>query len=141
MRAPHDSHLRGSLVTIGFLLDNQYVRNPHTNATFKVVLGTGMGLPHSGELSDCAISTTMEGQFVTESNLRQYRIRRYWRYRDDILILCNSNDSCTAQPSDFVSELRRRTFYRLKVEQVASSIHFWMSASRGKALISFALIF
>eukprot|EP00973_Karenia_brevis_P085920 11916898-Karenia_brevis.AAC.1 len=40
---------------IWWLLDHQYVVNPLDGSLHKVVLGSGMGLRHSGELADAAL--------------------------------------------------------------------------------------
>ena len=80
-----------------------------------------MGLSHSGEFSDAALYTSMERSLVSDANLAKYRIRKYWRYRDDILMLANLHAACEQQPSDFFQALSASTFYKLKFEGTSSA--------------------
>ena len=55
---------------------------------YKVKEGTGMGLKHSGELADAALAALCEVTFALKGKVKAgYKIERYWRYRDDILVL------------------------------------------------------
>jgi len=77
---------------IDFLLSSQFLRleNDHdASSTWQVIIGSGMGLPHSGEISDAALYSCMEARILNQEALSRYSIVKYLRYRDDILILAN----------------------------------------------------
>ena len=71
---------------VEFLLWSQFVRSiHHPNRLWKTVKGSGMGLPHSGEVADAML-------LVRErAILRQFTPRGYVRFKDDILILIDDD--------------------------------------------------
>ena len=101
-----------------FLLQEQYVESPLLEErTFKVVLGSGMGLPHSGELADLVLLNCMERNFTCARKKRvDVGIQQYWRFRDDILIV-GSNPTGSRQ--FFNSMKARAKYFALKVESVS----------------------
>ena len=64
----------------------------------RVVRGSGMGLRHSGELSDYLLYLLAEEPHAARATIqRDHKIIRFWRYRDDALAIC----SCRALASSF----------------------------------------
>ena len=85
----YDSHVDRAAFdrAIIFLLFNQFVRSPDLPGyTFRVVRGTGMGLPGSGEISDCCLLQRAELEFVYNLDQR-VGIEFYARYRNDIFMI------------------------------------------------------
>ncbi len=97
------------------LLNHQYVSHPITCELFQVIIGTGMGLPHSGEFANGSLYQTMESSNISHSVLNNFQVRRYWRYRDDALILANSEIIADFTPWQYVDRLKSSTSYNLKV--------------------------
>ena len=55
---------------------------------WRVVRGTGMGLPHSGDVVDACFAVLVEHPWATRLEVQQeHQIQAYWRFKDDILIL------------------------------------------------------
>ena len=100
---------------IVFFFETQFVRDPSDGSLYKVQLGTGMGLPHSGELTDGTFWALMETVVLRQSVLQHHGILAYYRYRDDILTIAQGLASRTSKP--FLDLMRRKaTFYELKEE-------------------------
>ena len=54
------------------------------------MLGSGMGLIQSGDITDCAPAALVECGWATLPDVQQqYGIEGYWRFRDNSLWLCN----------------------------------------------------
>ena len=117
----HDACLRGfesgprrALLSdvLFFLLFNQFVSTPfEAGRVWRQQVGSGMGLPHSGELMDRAFSNSGERSLV--AMMAAYGVRGYWRYKDDILILATRGPLAWS----FVRRLKELcSFFCLKVE-------------------------
>lgn len=92
--------------SLWILLGNQYVHSPHfLDRLWKVIRGSGMGLPHSGEVADLALLTRMERWALTHASVHD--ISAYLRFRDDIIIIGKSAHSLGL----FVRGLRSRSAY------------------------------
>jgi len=97
-----------------FLLDSQYVVNSATGGMYKVVLGSGMGLPHSGAVCDAAMFHLAEGSSMRSSPVS---LVGYYRFKDDILAIY----SARSEFQNFFQALRQRALpFKLKCEQVSS---------------------
>ena len=74
------------------LLSTQYVKSPHfPDRVWKTVLGSGMGLPHSGEVAESLLATR-ECECLLDDDFRnKYSILAYLRYRDDGVLLIDDN--------------------------------------------------
>lgn len=71
-----------------FFLDCQYVISKyHLGKLWKVVRGSGMGLPHSGALADLCLHNVAEDILISKSRVESASIRAYMRFKDDILTL------------------------------------------------------
>ena len=99
----------GSLATliedvVFFLLNNQFITSQfYRERLWRAARGTGIGLMMSGELTDWCFWQLLELPFLLQCNLDRWKISRWWRYRDDILILSH-------EPLDihkFLRELER----------------------------------
>ena len=68
------------------LLDSQFVTSRSLPGRLvEVILGSGMGLPHSGDVTDLALIHRME--VWATRNLSPYDISVYLRFKDDILFI------------------------------------------------------
>ena len=72
------------------LLNNQFVE--WEGRTYKVDRGSGMGLIHSGCLSDLAFNRVVESRI----NFAEVGIRAYYRFRDDIFLVADSKQHVEA---------------------------------------------
>ncbi len=115
-----------------FLLDNQFVQKPSTPGKdgtpesaedryhrlcncWQVLRGTGMGLPHSGEVADAAMFASNELLWTHNVAIREHHeITFYGRYRDDIIIIGDN----IKKAHDFFDGLRKGSkFFELKLEE------------------------
>ena len=110
---------------IRFLLQCQFVRDPWGDSedlVYQVVFGSGMGLPHSGELANCAFLGLVERRLLHPRILNEHGIRGHFRFRDDILLLGQGLASRTRIYLDMMRTLA--TFYSLTAEWGRSSIEY-----------------
>eukprot|EP00974_Lingulodinium_polyedra_P121785 11180267-Lingulodinium_polyedra.AAC.1 len=72
-----------------FLVLRQTVRSEFLpEREWKVLCGSGMGLPHSADLCDSALYIIAEKNFAAKENIqRAYKIKLFVRFRDDVLII------------------------------------------------------
>jgi len=76
------------LLVAKFLLEHQYVMNPITKTIFQVVHGSGMGLPHSGELCDAVFNFLVEQKTINNQEwLDEFGVQAYCRFKDDIMLI------------------------------------------------------
>ena len=80
-----------------FLCENQYVTLPSGNDPHKVICGSGMGLPQSGDLCDAAYLTKVEKWLLNPSVAAKTNLRAYFRFRDDILFIHDRNADGSSQ--------------------------------------------
>jgi len=106
-----------------FLLESQFLESPYwLEQCFKVILGSGMGLPHSGDVADTAFLWYVEIPFILSArNRKLYGIILYARYRDDMLAILNHAPAQGITPvNDFVSIVQRRAKpFRVSVESIS----------------------
>jgi len=86
---------------------------------FRTVVGTGMGLVHSGEVADAAYYHRVEkGRMDDESYMQQFSIDGYWRFKDGALILVNDMNLA----KQFIWEtMERAGYFKLECEGVSST--------------------
>ena len=96
--------------SISFLLRHQFVSSDvFPGRTWRVVSGSGMGLVHSSELCDFDFFAAAEHRFVTNPRvLQKFGIFNYFRFRDDILLLCDAQSN---ECGRFLSILRTKAQY------------------------------
>ena len=77
--------------TLRLLLCEQIVVSQFfLGARWRVVSGTGQGLPHSGDMADIAMWHCAEqGWGVCPEIMLRFQIVKYWRFKDDILFIAN----------------------------------------------------
>ena len=76
---------------LSLLLSSQYVESHHfPGRLWRVVLGSGMGLPHSGEVADLAFLSRAETRIV--GVWQTMSVRRYLRFKDDIIMIGIAHD-------------------------------------------------
>ena len=81
---------------------------------WKVKNGTGMGLPHSGEVADSAFAALAEDPWATNpATQASHNIDGYWSFKDDILLL----GSHKQRAKEFFWRLREMaSFFKVKCE-------------------------
>ena len=86
---------------------------------FRVVRGSGMGHRHSGCIADCSFFALGEREFAARSQvLQSFGIKRYYRYRDDVLMICSRKQGTR----EFSKMLREKVQpLKLQVEEVSGS--------------------
>eukprot|EP00973_Karenia_brevis_P079068 10971680-Karenia_brevis.AAC.1 len=70
-----------------WLLDNQYLEVDCSKSKYKVKIGTGMGLKHSGEVADAALYVKAERDL-----LQDHQLIFYHRFKDDFLLCGNQRE-------------------------------------------------
>eukprot|EP00438_Fugacium_kawagutii_P033550 Skav211084 [mRNA] locus=scaffold2002:133662:134778:- [translate_table: standard] len=105
---------------IDFLLKHQYVQSDFCpQQMWQVVVGTGMGLNFSGELSDAAFYTMAEKWAISDPDIFGLAgILGYWRFKDDILIIVRS-DCLRSFRSWFEQWKRRAGSFALEVDTIS----------------------
>eukprot|EP00973_Karenia_brevis_P006469 880771-Karenia_brevis.AAC.1 len=111
------------------LLTHQFVRLPDfampdaRHHVYQVVKGTGMGLPHSGEVSDAALYARMERGLLNESTYQIHGILHYFRFKDDILLICSQRGAPGTQ--GFFQIMKQRAgYYKLTCDNVGRNVRF-----------------
>jgi hypothetical protein len=78
-----------------FLLTHPYIASSLVPGLWRVVIGSGMGLRHSSSICDVAFFALCEVPWGLKPAVRaKYQIEKYWRLRDDILILTPGDGTC-----------------------------------------------
>jgi hypothetical protein len=82
---PHSNLLREAMT---LLFDWQFVR-PLSPCSFiyKVIRGSGMGLPHSGTIASACFYARVERQLLCAASMAKFGILKYGRYHDDIIMV------------------------------------------------------
>ena len=121
-----------------FLTENQYVQLPRSKGeknptrksdpTFdqwwRCIVGTGMGLPHSGSLANSAFAGRVERTWLSrESTKAAYGIFLYARYMDDIFVVLRKDFKLVRQ---FIQELSHRSGYFIMQVESCSLAHATM---------------
>ena len=100
--------------TVFFLLDSQFVYCKHNQQTYKVSKGSGMGLPHSGATSECAL---LSKEIPLMKLLHTYGIDYYGRFKNDISIIYNRTEGL----NPFLGDLRQGHPFSIDVETISST--------------------
>lgn len=96
---------------------------------YKVILGDGQGLTHSGDFCDLVIARLCETYFIlVPSILNKFGILLYRRFRDDILVAFNITAQGMDAPNNtFLAAFKRRAArvgYVVTPNEVGSSVPF-----------------
>ena len=103
------------------VLRSQHVRLVnHNNAAWRVMVGSGMGIVCSGEVSDAAFLKMAEIGFILDPSTRtKYSILHYSRFKDDGLIILGGS---SASRLEFMREFKRRSrFFKIVVESISET--------------------
>ena len=116
-----------------FVLDHQFVQLSADDLyIFKVLVGSGMGLEMSGDVSDIAFHEMVEAEFVLNESVREkYHVEFYGRFRDDILLIIAGTPESRRE---FIDCLKVRSkFFKLKVESISrnSAVMLDLVVSKG----------
>ena len=106
-----------------YLLDGQFVRSRFLpGRLWKVKKGTGIGLLHSGELTDWIFYVLVEKPLFESGLLSECGVLEWWRYKDDILILSKGHLNAAPLIKHMTS---RGNPWQFKVEDInAKSMHY-----------------
>ena len=81
----------------------------------RVVRGSGMSHRHSGCIADCSFFALGERKFAARSQvLQSFGIKRYYRYRDDVLMICSKKQGTREFFSKCCEERSGRSSSKLK---------------------------
>ena len=104
-----------------FLIENLYVSDPQVfEETFKVVIGTGMGLPESADVGDASFLNRVDKKILAPGFRRAVGMDAYWRYRDDLLFLM---DTAVGEGKRFklIKHMKSNArYFRLQVDDYGS---------------------
>ena len=71
-----------------FLIDNQFVQVPNCeHRAWKVLRGSEIGLPHSGEVADIVFLMNERKFILRQENATEYNIKAIINYRDDMMLM------------------------------------------------------
>ena len=101
------------------LLESQFLEaEPVADKLYQVIRGSGMGLVHSGFITDLSLANLAEVNWAASRAVRgQHGIKGGWRFRDDSLWVCTDK---TLADRFFDEYARRSTYFVLKIEEVHS---------------------
>ncbi|CAK0879642.1 unnamed protein product [Prorocentrum cordatum] len=126
------SHMTGAqkaLVqrALQLLLAHQYVSSPHwPNHRHQVVVGSGMGLIHSGEVADVALANRLESWACSQYVRMHFQVSVYMRFKDDILIAYRD----FAKFSAFLRIMQHRSrYFRLVLDEGHVKESHWLQLS------------
>lgn len=112
-----------------FLLSNQYIQKKGDDLMFRLIEGTGMGLPQSGALADSALFMAAEDGYVNNhSRLAEGEILLWTRSRDDILMIAKPGKNMRRFYFDFKARARR--FYEVECVEVGGEATFLQTVLR-----------
>ena len=103
------------------ILGNQYISSSLAPSTFhRVLKGTGMGMIPSSQISDAALYSLLEKDFILKTSVRRsFEIYFYVRFRDDILLITGASLESNKRLVDAM-RLHASPFV-LKVESVSKT--------------------
>lgn len=105
---------------IDFLLTYQFVKSDYLpHRVWQVCVGAGMGLNFSGELSDAAFFTMAEEWMLVEpGKLETFGVLKYWRFKDDILVIVKAE--CLQNFRECFQQMKQRAgSFALEVESIS----------------------
>ena len=123
-------HLTGPLKglmreALFLLLFHQYVRSKtEPGRLYRVIRGTGMGLVHSGEVSDSALYNIMETWCTNRATRQFYRVMVYKRFKDDVL-LSYSDRELFFQYIDMMK--RKAKYFKMKADEISVYQIHWLN--------------
>jgi hypothetical protein len=84
------------------VLTDQYVEFV-PDSHLQVMEGSGMGMRHSGAVSDAVFADLVERRLLSDDMVRKHGIQLFARYRDDILVVLSEPRKCRAFDEELVS--------------------------------------
>jgi hypothetical protein len=109
---------------VRLILTSQFVFDPSTGKTYRVLKGSGIGQVLSGDLANTKFYNLAERVLCQPYNLACCRVLCYIRYFDDIFIACYRH--ADMKHMHFLRSLKKLagSIYELKVECMGQSIDF-----------------
>ena len=107
-----------------FLLSAQYVQSKLLpDQLFQTVVGSGMGLIHSPDVTNYALYMQAEKDFLCTYNVREkYGLIDAIRYFDDLLIIFKERDDCII--TNFVRDFKRVCGpFSFKIEEQGKAVN------------------
>lgn len=102
-----------------FLVFNQFVYSDVLDESFEVSTGFGIGMIHAGDCADLLFHHLAERHFV--NRLAAFGIARYFRFRDDSLMIARSGSNRGLGAKALVSAMRvNAEQFELKTEEVST---------------------
>jgi len=107
------------------LLVQQWIRRPRRNYTdhddnevWQIIEGTGMGLPHSGEVADTSLWALTEKDWIEHDYvLEAYGIAAFTRFRDDVLIVGTD----AKRTREFLRVYKGKAkYFKIEIEEVST---------------------
>ena len=116
-----DPSIRAEFVDgVDFLLGSQFLKLPEfPNSAFQVVVGSGMGLLSSDEISSYCFAELVERHVLTDSYKQRYGLKLWVRFKDDIFFVLDSEHDTRVA---FCHEVKRLSeCFLIKFETVSTS--------------------
>ena len=108
-----------------FLLDHQFVSSPaFPGRIWRSKRGTGIGLTHSGDVTDLVFYLLVEKWILTPACLAAYGIVSWHRFRDDILAISSGNLDVNKVVKDIRQKVTIWNFDWKYYEANAQSLHY-----------------
>ena len=103
------------------VLAAQYITVPgYHREHFRVIVGSGMGLTASGEISDCClVHMTEVPTFLNDRFRDRFAVKLYCRFKDDI-IFCLGAQSAASRREAVEALVSHGRFFKIEVETVAT---------------------
>ena len=106
--------------SVDFILGSQFLELPEfKNSAFQVVIGSGMGLLSSDEISNFSFYQLVEKHVLTDSYKQEFGLKLWLRFKDDIFVVLDSEHD---KRVEFWHDVRKRAeFFVTKVDCVSRS--------------------
>ena len=132
-----DKRREAFISAIAYLLDNQLISIDGDPRIWFSMKGSAMGLLHSGDLMDLCFYSVAE-RFISR-NFQTYGIKKYWRYKDDLLFLVHGHGKILALCRDLN---RHADWFSIKYERIGTEcefLEFKCSLVAGTVLLHFKI--
>ena len=105
-----DIHIQSAFRNLlGFIIGKQFVSIDESDQIYKVLVGSGMGIGCSGDVSDLALAVLAELNFALDPEVQaKFEMDLYVRFRDDIFIILGGSPELRRE---FIDEFRKRTSF------------------------------
>ena len=104
--------------SVDFLLGSQFIKIPEVrNHVFQVVVGSGMGLLSSDEISNFCFYELVEKHVLKDHYKQKYGLKFWVRFKDDIFFVINAEHQMRVE---FFHEIRRLgAFFIIKADSIS----------------------